>query len=99
LAVAAQQQRVVQIQFLAHLLPRAVGGGQHLLERLRHLVALVVAQTIAAALLAGLGHQDKGLRVAILQVHLVQVAVVVELAQKVALVLLLAQRQALVELV
>jgi uncharacterized ion transporter superfamily protein YfcC len=70
-----------------------------LLERLRHLVALVVAQTIVAALLAGLEHQDKVLRAATLQAHLVQVAVVVGLVQRVALVLLLAQRQALVELV
>jgi hypothetical protein len=99
LAAVVQQQLAAQIRCSAHLLPRAAGAAQHLLERLRHLVVLVVAQTIVAALLAGPEHQDKGLRVAILQVHLVQVAVVVELVQRVALVLLLVQRQALVELV
>jgi hypothetical protein len=76
-----------------------VGAAQHLPERLRHLVVLVVAQTIVVVLPAGPEHQDRGLRVAILLLHLVRVVAVVELVQKVDLVLLLAQRQALVELV
>jgi hypothetical protein len=99
LAVVVQQQLAGPIRFLAHLLPRAVGAAQHLPERLRHPVVLVVAQTIVVVLLAGPEHQDRGLRVAILLLHLVRVVAVVELVQKVDLVLLLAQRQALVELV